>query len=588
MMGTIAYMSPEQVRGEDLDSRSDIFSFGLVLYEMATGAPAFSGNTSGVIHEAILNRVPISPLRLNTDLPPKLGEIIFKALEKDAAMRYQNASDLRTDLKRLKRDTDSGRSAGRRQVARGRRSMNTARHGHILAVGLILILCGSLDAANYTYPLKIGSANPRILVDQNNVPFLMVGDSPHSMFSNLSSADAAAYLADRAARGINCLWVNMLCIRPVEGRPDASLLNGTKPFTRMIPGTRYYDLTAPNEAYFDHVAEVIQMAAKDGIVMMSDPLETAGWLPTALANGATRCRTHGRYLGQRYRDFPNIIWLHGNDFQKWSEPASDAVITAVARGIKDEDPNHLHTVELNYQASCSLDDPNWVPIVGLNLAYTYYATHAEVLHGYNQSAKIPVFMGEANFEYERNADEDGGAPHVLRMQEYWTMLSGATGQLYGNKYIWRFLPDWKNYLDSPGIVQLGYMAKLFQARKWYDLVPDQRRTFVTAGYGRPISTGPPATATTARFADNDYVTAALTPDGRLGMAYLPQGGTITVALSKLQNRITAGWFDPTNNQFRAIAGSPFPNPGRRQFKPPGKNSAGDPDWVLVLEAGDKQ
>ncbi|HLY60770.1 MAG TPA: protein kinase [Terriglobia bacterium] len=116
-MGTVAYMSPEQVRGEDLDARTDIFSFGLVLYEMATGVPAFSGNTSGVIHEAILNRAPVTPLRLNPELPPKLEEIVFKALEKDADMRYQNASDIRTDLKRLKRDTDSGRSASRMQVA---------------------------------------------------------------------------------------------------------------------------------------------------------------------------------------------------------------------------------------------------------------------------------------------------------------------------------------------------------------------------------------------------------------------------------------------------------------------------------------
>jgi serine/threonine protein kinase/tetratricopeptide (TPR) repeat protein len=116
-MGTVAYMSPEQVRGEELDARSDIFSFGLVLYEMATGVPAFTGNTSGVIHEAILNRVPISPLRLNPVLPPKLEEIIYKALEKDAEMRYQGASELRTDLKRLKRDTDSGRSASRMPVA---------------------------------------------------------------------------------------------------------------------------------------------------------------------------------------------------------------------------------------------------------------------------------------------------------------------------------------------------------------------------------------------------------------------------------------------------------------------------------------
>ena len=116
-MGTVAYMSPEQVRGEELDARTDIFSCGLVLYEMATGVPAFNGNTSGVIQEAILNRNPVSPLRLNPDLPPKLEEIIAKALEKDADLRYHNASDLRTDLKRLKRDTESGRTVSRPSVA---------------------------------------------------------------------------------------------------------------------------------------------------------------------------------------------------------------------------------------------------------------------------------------------------------------------------------------------------------------------------------------------------------------------------------------------------------------------------------------
>ena len=461
--------------------------------------------------------------------------------------------------------------------------MKTKRLWHILMTGLLS--CATLPAGSYRYPLKISGTNPRILVDQNGVPFLMVGDSPHSLFTNLSSADAAAYLADRAARGVNSLWVNLLCVRPVEGRPDGSLVSGTKPFTSMIHGTRYYDLTTPNEAYFAHVDDVIRMAEKDGILVMIDPLETAGLLQTALANGPARCRAYGRYLGNRYKDFPNIVWLNGNDFQKWKDPGADVVILSVARGIKDEDPSHLQTIELNYQASCSLDDPNWASIVGLNLAYTYYATYAEVLHCYHQSAKIPVFMGEANYEYERNQDEDGGSPHVLRMQEYWTMLSGATGQLYGNKYIWRFLPDWRSHLDSPGMVQLGSMANLLKSRKWYDLVPDQRHAFVTAGYGRFISTGPPATPARGRFADNNYVTAALTLDGTLGMAYLPQGGTITVAMDKLQNGITARWFDPTDNEFRAIAGSPSSHRCTRRFTSPGKNSAGDPDWVLVFEAG---
>ena len=109
-LGTVAYMSPEQARGEELDARSDVFSFGLVLYEMGTGRQAFSGSTSAVIHEAILNRQPVAASRLNPDIPRGLELILDKALEKDRKLRYQSASGPRVDLERLKRDLDSGRT----------------------------------------------------------------------------------------------------------------------------------------------------------------------------------------------------------------------------------------------------------------------------------------------------------------------------------------------------------------------------------------------------------------------------------------------------------------------------------------------
>jgi len=110
-LGTVAYMSPEQVRAKELDARSDLFSFGAVLYEMATGMLPFRGESSGVIFESILNRAPVSPLRLNPDVPTKLEDIINRALEKDRELRYQHASEMRSELMRLKRDTETGRVA---------------------------------------------------------------------------------------------------------------------------------------------------------------------------------------------------------------------------------------------------------------------------------------------------------------------------------------------------------------------------------------------------------------------------------------------------------------------------------------------
>jgi serine/threonine protein kinase/tetratricopeptide (TPR) repeat protein len=149
-MGTLAYMSPEQARGKELDARTDIFSFGLVLYEMATGKQTFSGSSSAEIFDAILNRTPVAPMRLNPEVPPKLEDIIGKALEKDKKLRYQHVADMRTDLQRLKRDTESGHTAVATTEA-GRRPATKSTGPRWIVIAAIAVIAAALGVGAWLY-----------------------------------------------------------------------------------------------------------------------------------------------------------------------------------------------------------------------------------------------------------------------------------------------------------------------------------------------------------------------------------------------------------------------------------------------------
>jgi len=447
--------------------------------------------------------------------------------------------------------------------------MCAPRRVGVFFVGLFL----SVGAPAADYPLK-ASADGRYLVDSNNAPFLVVGDAPHSLIANLSDADAAAYLSNRASNGVNSIWVEALCVAYTGGRADGSMLDGTTPFTNTIAGG-YWDLTTPREAYWSHVDYIVQTAAANGIQVLLTPLDEGGLSDTALANGTSRCRQYGQFLGNRYKNSPNIFWQDGNDFQNWRTASYDAVITSIALGIKDNDTNHIHTIQLDYPISDSLEDPNWWPIVSVNGVYTYYPTYDECLVAYNRANYMPVLFLEEHYEYE-NVSGEMGAPNVLRRQEYWSLLSGSlAGHLYGNYYTWTFSIGWQSHLNSPGMAQLGYFEDFFSTRDWYQLVPDQAHMLLTAGYG--------TYATRGNVSASDYATAARTPDGALAICYLPTVRTITVDMTQMAGTTMARWFDPSAGIYSTVGGLPFTNTGTRTFTPPGNNSAGDGDWALVLE-----
>jgi len=421
----------------------------------------------------------------------------------------------------------------------------------ILAVSGCILLSSAIQAADPAYPLKI-SANKRYLVDQHNVPFLLHGDAPWSLIVGLTKAEAEQYLENRRVKGFNSIIVNLIehkfCAHPPKNR------GGEGPFT--TPG----DFSTPNEKYFAHADWVIKKAGEKGIQVVLAPAYLGyegleeGWYEEVLANGPAKCREYGRYLGNRYKHFDNLLWLMGGDRNPGKALPE---VHEIALGVEENDKRHLFTAHVAPEHSPVDVYPQetWLDV---NVTYTYKLVHDTLLGDYNRTPVVPFFLIESTYEGEHNS-----TTLQMRRQAYWAILCGATGQMMGNRPLWLFDPGWQAAMDAPGSVSMAHLKALFKSRAWYDLVPDQNHTVVTAGLGE--------------FHGLDYLAAARTADGSTVIAYMPTSRKVTVAMSMISgSQAKAWWFDPSTGN--AHSAGEFPTHGSRNFIPPA-----DGDWVLVLD-----
>jgi uncharacterized protein DUF4038/collagenase-like protein with putative collagen-binding domain len=422
-----------------------------------------------------------------------------------------------------------------------------------------------------TYPLQ-ASADGRYLVDQMNQPVFWSGDAAWSLIAQGTNADIDAYFANRQQKAFNVAIVNLLEHKFATNAPRD--INGDPPFTGA-------NFTTPNEAYFAHADFAVTSAAQKGIAVLLAPLYLGyqcgneGWCAEVQAASIADMQSWGQYVGNRYKNFDNIVWVIGGD----ADPAGvSAKVSAFATALAQADSRHPITA---HNARGQMAVTPWPGATWLNLndTYTSYSsTYTQAQSAYNLSPPKPFFQIEGDYE-----NAGSMTTQQVRAEAYWTVLSGGMGYVFGNCPLWgfggaiadSFCPqansNWKADMDAAGSVGMMHVQELLASRPWPNLVPDWTHTTLTAGFGT--------------FGATDYATAARTSDGSLVIAYLPTVRTLTVDLTKLSGpSVSARWFDPASGTYTTVAGSPFATTGTQQLTPPGNNSAGDADWVLVLES----
>lgn len=473
------------------------------------------------------------------------------------------------------------------------------KHNITLSALTALILATSLICRAQTpaYPVK-RSTNGRYLVDQNNKPFPILGRTAWFVISQPVSG-YQTFIGNTISHGYNAIEMAVLTHDPRGEKPPFNG-NGDLPFLKRLngsewdgsltypdPATDAPDLTTPNEAFWQYVDTFLSYCESKKLIVFFFPAYVGydggdqGWMQELLANGPVKSQWYGNWIANRYKNQTNIVWMLLGDMGRFT-PAQKEVEGGLIAGLKSVAGLSKEYSAEGSSGQNSADQIDFGNQMTINGAYTWGETGISVpslaRNAYSHYPVMPAYLLEEPYD-EEGPDGNNVNPNAIqpvRRFQWWGWLSTIGGYISGNGYIWPFTsPGWQKHLDTQGTFDMQRLNNFIRSIPWWELVPsglEGMKTLITAGGSIP--------------SDADYVAAAANPAGTLLVAYIPPAhtGSIMIDMTVMRGSVKASWYDPAGGTYIKISGSPFSNKASHEFTPPGKNQAGEGDWVLMLSA----